>query len=307
MKIGLVDVDGHNFPNVPLMKISAWHKQLGDTVERYEPLIGGYYDRVYMSKVFGFTTDYEYPIHADEVIRGGSGYNIQVVNGKEVYTREKQLIYPIEHIYPDYGLYGIKDTAYGFMTRGCPRGCEFCIVGKKEGRGETVARLSEFWNGQKNIVLLDPNIIGVKGWQENIEQLIESGAYVDFCQGLDIRIMTKEKAELVSKVKTKIIHFAWDRVKDGNVVIENLKMFREVSGLDRHKIQVYVLVNYDTTIDEDLYRIYTLRSIGVSPYVMIYNKERLPSGHVLRKMQRWVNNKMIFNTVKDFKEYKKGD
>lgn len=124
-KIGLIDVDSHNFPNLALMKISAWHKQQGDSVEWYEPLIGGHYDRVYMSKVFNFTQDYEYPINADEIIKGGTGYNIQLIDGKEVYTKDKELIYPIEHIYPDYSIYNITDTAYGFMTRGCPRGCDF--------------------------------------------------------------------------------------------------------------------------------------------------------------------------------------
>lgn len=306
MKIGLIDVDGHNFPNLPLMKISAWHKQQGDTVEWYEPLLGGHYDRVYMSKVFGFTQDYEWPVHADEVIKGGTGYNIRIVDGKEVYTKDKPLLYPIEHMYPDYEIYGIKDTAYGFMTRGCPRGCDFCIVEKKEGRGETVAPLKEFWKGQKNIVLLDPNVIAVKDWQQNIEQLIESGSYVDFSQGLDIRIMTQKKAELVSKVKAKMVHFAWDRMQDEKIVTENLQMFREISGYGRHNIQVYVLTGFNTTTEEDLHRIYTLRDLGVSPYVMVYDKEHLPRGHILRKMQRWVNNKMIFNTVKDFKEYQNG-
>lgn len=306
MKIGLIDVDGHNFPNLPLMKLAAWHKQQGDSVEWYEPLLGGHYDRVYMSKVFGFTQDYEWPVHADEVIKGGTGYNIRIVDGKEVYTKDKPLLYPIEHMYPDYEIYGIKDTAYGFMTRGCPRGCDFCIVEKKEGRGETVAPLKEFWKGQKNIVLLDPNVIAVKDWQQNIEQLIESGSYVDFSQGLDIRIMTRKKAEMVSKVKTKMVHFAWDRMKDEKTVTENLRMFREISGYDRHKIHVYVLTGFNTTAEEDLHRIYTLRDLGVSPYVMVYDKEHLPRGHILRKMQRWVNNKMIFNTVKDFKEYQNG-
>ena len=123
MKIGLIDVDGHNFPNLPLMKLSAWHKRQGDSVEWYEPLFSGHLDRVYMSKVFTFTPDYPYYVNADEVIKGGTGY-FYPDGGKPLESE-------IEHIYPDYGLYGITETAYGFLTRGCPRGCDFCIVGKK--------------------------------------------------------------------------------------------------------------------------------------------------------------------------------
>ena len=152
MRIGLIDVDGHNFPNIPLMKISAWHKQMGDSVEWYSPLLSGHMDKVYMSKVFSFTADYEYPIDADEVVRGGSGYCISLVDGKEVFDASKDIRLPdeVEHIYPDYSLYGITDTAYGFLTRGCPRGCSFCHVKAKEGTiSRKVADLSEFWDGQK--------------------------------------------------------------------------------------------------------------------------------------------------------------
>lgn len=139
MRIGLIDVDGHNFPSLPLMKLSAWHKQHGDHVEWYQPLFSGHMDRVYMSKVFSFSPDYEYCIDADEIIKGGSGYCIKLVDGKEVYdsTKDRPLPDEIEHIYSDYSLYPdlTKDTAYGFLTRGCPRGCGFCHVQRKEGGG----------------------------------------------------------------------------------------------------------------------------------------------------------------------------
>lgn len=136
MKIGLIDVDGHNYPNLPMMKISAYHKQKGDVVKWYDPLFGGNYDKVYMSKVFSFSPDYEYPINADVIERGGTGYCIETVDGKEIFQKEqhKDLPTEIEHMYPDYSLYDITDTAYGFLTRGCPRGCSFCHVKNKEGR-----------------------------------------------------------------------------------------------------------------------------------------------------------------------------
>ena len=204
MKIGLIDVDGHNFPNIPLMKISAWHKRQGDIVEMYSPLFTGHCDIVYMSKVFSFTPDFQYYIDADRVIKVGSGYAIQTINGREIYKKEndQQLPEEIEHIYPDYDLYPelCKDTAYGFLTRGCPRGCDFCHVKDKEGRRSIkVADLSEFWRGQKNIVLCDPNLIACKEWKELLQQLIDSKAKININQGIDIRMMDEEKAEMIKK------------------------------------------------------------------------------------------------------------
>lgn len=309
MKVALIDVDGHNFPSLPLMKLSAWHKQQGDSVEWYQPMFSGHMDRVYMSKVFSFTPDYEYCIDADEVIKGGSGYCIELVNGKEIYHTEKdrQLPPEIEHIFPDYSLYPelTKDTAYGFMSRGCPRGCNFCHVAAKEGRrAYKVADLSEFWREQKNIVLLDPNPIACREWKDILQQLIDSGAWVDFSQGVDIRLMTEEKAEMIKRVKTKNIHFAWDRYEDKNKILPKFKMFRELTGWDKRKLTVYVLTNFDTTIEQDLERIYLLRDMGYWPYVMIYDKEHTKPSDTVRKIQRWVNMRAIFETTPKFEGYR---
>lgn len=306
MKIGLIDVDGHNFPNIPLMKISAWHKEQGDTVEWYEPMFSGHCDRVYLSKVFSFTPDYEWVIDADEIIQGGSGYAISIVDGKEVYdsTKDRSLPVEIEHIYPDYSLCGITDTAYGFLTRGCPRGCAFCHVETKEGRASRkVADLSEFWNGQKNIVLCDPNILACKQWKELLQQLIDSKAWVDFNQGLDIRLMTEEKAEMLKRIKVKNLHFAFDRYEDKEKILPKFAMFKELTGINHRKLIVYVLCNYDTTFEQDLDRIYTLKELGYDPYVMLYNKESIPRGHKLKKLQRWVNNRFVFAKCNTFDEY----
>lgn len=306
MRIGLIDVDGHNFPNLALMKISAYHKSKGDSVEWYQPMFSGHMDKVYMSKVFSFTPDYEYYIDADSVIRGGTGYCISMQDGKEVYDKSKDhvLPYEIEHQYPDYSIYGITDTAYGYMTRGCPRGCSFCIVEKKEGkRAYTVAPLSEFWNGQKNIKLLDPNPIAVPDWKDNLQQLIDSKALVDFTQGVDIRLMTPEKAEYIRQIRVKTVHFAWDRYKDKDMIVPRFKSFQEVTGWGRSRLIVYVLTNFDTTLEQDLERVYTLRDLGYSPDVRIYEKYNLPKHHILIKLQRYVNSQMIFNTVKRFEDY----
>ena len=309
MRIGLIDVDGHNYPNIPLMKISAWHKANGDSVEWYDPLFSGHMDVVYMSKVFSFTPDYQYHIDADAVIRGGSGYCISLVNGIEVFdkSKDKELPKDVAHIYPDYSLYGITDTAYGFLSRGCPRGCSFCHVEAKEGRRSIkVANLDEFWKGQKNIVLCDPNILACREWKNLLQQLIDSKAWVDFNQGLDIRLMTKEKAEMLKQIKMKNLHFAWDRYEDKEKIVPKFKMFKEITGIDYRKLGVFVLTNFDTTIEQDLERIYMLRDLGFSPYLMIYDKEHLPKGHILRKMQRWVNNRFVFAKCKRFEDYLKG-
>lgn len=309
MKIGLIDVDGHNFPNIPLMKISAWHKAQGDSVEWYLPLTSGHMDKVYMSKVFSFTDDYEFPIDADEINKGGSGYCISLVDGKEVYDKSKDqnLPYEIEHIYPDYEIYGITDTAYGFLTRGCPRGCDFCIVKDKEGGRYSykVADLDEFWRGQKNIVLCDPNILACKDWADLLQQLIDSKAWVDFNQGLDIRMMTDKKAEMLNKIKIKELHFAWDRYQDKDAILPKFKEYRQISKIRQRDLIVYVLCNFDTSIEQDLERIYTLRDLGYSPYVMLYDKDHIPNGHDLKRMQRWVNSRWIFWKTERFEDYKR--
>ena len=298
MRVGLIDVDGHNFPNLPLMKISAYHKSRGDSVEWYEPLFSGHMDKVYMSKVFTFTPDYPYCINANEVIKGGTGYSYP--DGGEELPEE------IEHIYPDYQLYkdAFPDTAYGFLTRGCPRGCDFCIVGKKKGRcARKVADLSEFWNGQKNIVLLDANMFACKEWKDLSVQLIESGAWVDFSQGCDIRLMTDEKAEYIKRMKIKQVHFAWDRYEDKEKIVPQFKRFKEITQWDYRKLGVYVLCNFNTTFEQDLDRVYTLRELGYNPYVMLYEKDKLPAKHRLKLLQRWVNNRIIFRSCKRFEEY----
>ena len=332
MRIGLIDVDNRDklsscFPNIVLMKLSAYYKSQGDVVEWVNPLLG-HYDRVYMSKVFSFTPDYEFPIDADEIFKGGSGYAIKLVDGIETYdkSQDKNLPHEIEHIMPDYSLYfndsvdfdangkltkiGIKhrQTAYGFMSRGCPRGCDFCHVKSKEGLCSVkVADLSEFWSGQKFVELCDPNTLACKDWKNILSQLIESKARVCFNQGLDIRMMTEEKAEMLNKVKTQKIHFAWDRWEDKDIVCPRFEKFREVSKIRQKDLQVYVLTNFNTTHEQDLYRIEWLKNHGFCPYVMIYNKQSLPKGHITRQLQRYVNMRSIFWSIESFEQYKRSD
>lgn len=304
-RIGLIDCDGTKFPNLALMKLSAWHKSQGDIVEWYLPF-SERYDKVYIAKVFSTTPDYDLCVNADEVVRGGTGYDIRLIDGREVFTPSPCLPYEVEHIYPDYELYGIADTAYGFLTRGCPRGCDFCIVASKEGKKSVkVANLSEFWRGQKNIVLCDPNILACKDWRNLLQQVVESKANIDFNQGLDIRLMTKEKAELLNQCKLREIHFAWDRYQDKEVILRNLALYSEHGKFKPHSHNaiVYTIVNFDTTFEQDLERIYTLREMGYWAYVMIYDKAHCDKKY--RDLQRWVNNRVIFAKCEKFEDYQK--
>ena len=296
MKIGLIDVDGHGFPNLALMKISAWHKAQGDTVEWCFPF--DQYDIVYQSKVFDdtYSPDIDWVPYADKVVKGGTGYGL-----------DNHLPDEVEHMYPDYTLYRdlTKDTAYGFLTRGCPRGCEFCIVAEKEGRRSyKVADLDEFWRGQKKIELLDPNLLACRQHPDLLRQLIASKALVNFNQGLDVRLTTEENIQLINQVKVKEIHFAWDNPKD------DLKpYFERYKTLAKHKPHgqygtVYCLTNFGSTMEENLYRIYTLRDLGYNPYVMVYDKPHAPR-EILR-LQRWCNNRFVFKSCPDFNDYKKG-
>ena len=285
MKIGLIDVDGHNFPNLPLMKLSAWHKQQGDQVEMYQPMFSGHMDRVYMAKVFTFTQDYQYCIDADEIIKGGTGYHYP--SGGEPLSDE------IERIYPDYNLCGIKDIAYGFLTRGCPRHCNFCIVGDKEGLiSHKVADLSDFWRGQKYIELMDPNLLASKDHKELLQQLIDSKAYVNINQGADARLLNENNINLIKQIKLKSIHFAWDNITDREKVVPKLKLYKQLTNCDMRKTIVYVLTNFNSTHEEDLERIYTIREIGMSPYIMIYDKANAPKQ--TKQLARWVNNRFIW-------------
>lgn len=295
MKIGLIDVDGHNFPNLALMKISAYHKAQGDEVEWWWGW--SQYDRVYKSKVFDetFSNDPSDPLNATEIVKGGTGYGL-----------DNKLPEEIEHIYPDYSLYPelTRDTAYGFLSRGCPRGCPFCIVKDKEGRKSyKVADLTEWWRGQKNIVLCDPNILACREHMDLLRQLAESKAYVDVNQGFDARLLTEQNIEAIKQIKLKKIHFAWDLMEQTDAVQKGLDLWvkhgKKVSGSWG---TVYVLVNFGTTLEEDLYRIEWL-SDRFDPYVMVYDKPNAPQQ--IRDLQRWCNNKWVFKSC-SFSEYKKG-
>lgn len=303
MKIGLIDVDGHNFPNLALMRISAYHKAIGDTVEWYW---GGWthYDIVYMSKVFSsaYSQDVDEPLNADVVIKGGTGYAISLVDGREVYDKSKDPELPpeIERMSPDYSIYPQYDFAISMTSRGCPRGCQFCHVAAKEGRcSHKVADVSDFYAGQKHIEVLDPNITACKDKHELFQQYMETGASITFSQGIDIRMITDEDIELLNKMRLKDIHFAWDNPNDN--LAPKFKMWAEKFRRNSNLGMVYCLTNFNSTMEQNLHRIYTLRDMGFDPYVMVYDKPHAPKE--IKRLQRWCNNKIIFKSCPKFEDY----
>lgn len=216
MRIGLLAVDS-NYPNLAMMKISTYHKTQGDCVEWYNPLCS--YDRVYMAKVFGFTPDYGYYVRADEVERGGTGYDVG-----------KKLPEEIDRMKPDYSLYRVDDNlAYGFLTRGCPNHCKWCIVPKKEGGIAPYMDIEEVADGRKNVILMDNNILAAAFGIQQLEKIISMKVRVDFNQGLDARLVTDDIARLLARVKwLRDIRFGCDTPQ------QICEVERAATLIDRH-------------------------------------------------------------------------
>ena len=296
--------DNHNFPSLPLMKISSYHKAKGDSVKLYE-ISDTECDILYKSKTFSFSEDIapNMLFRCGQIVEGGSGNAIKNKNGKEIYNKglDKPLQQEIENLRPDYSLYPQYKEAYGFLTRGCPNNCSFCIVSKKEGvKSRQVADLSDFWDGQSIIKLMDGNLLACSDREKLLQQLIDSGAKIDYTQGLDARLITDNVAKLLCKTKTPMIHFAFDRMKDERQILKGLEIYSKYTNLTDRNRRVYILTNYDTNQEEDWYRVQRVRELGYQPYVMIYQK----GTHTrwLTDLARW-SNSYFLNRKCDFPDY----
>lgn len=257
MKIALVDVDGRNFPNLALMKLSAWHKAQGDAVEWYSPLFSKP-DRIYASKVFTFTPDFaDYATGDPEPVRGGTGY---YVAGK--------LPDEVENCTPDYSIYPKFPAALGFLTRGCIRSCPWCIVPEKEGALKVVGDIERIAPGRRDAMLLDNNFLAAPGdyIREQLTKAARMGIRLDFNQGLDARLMTAENARLLAACRwIRFIRFSCDAAAMIEPIRRAVRLIRETGS--RREIFCYMLVQ---DIADAEIRLRALVELGVTPFAQPY-------------------------------------
>lgn len=288
MRIGLIDVDGHNFPNLALMRLSAWHKAMGDDVQWVEPMFGYGYDRVYKSKIFTFTPDDTTPLDC-EIIKGGTGYGIKSRLPKEV----EQSTLMDYSLYPQYGF------SVQFFSRGCIRHCPFCLVYDKEGMIHPVEPLQLNPNG-KHIEVLDNNFFANPEWKSAVDYLLKAKQKVNL-HGVDVRIMNEEQAYWLNKLPLfKPIHIAWDLPQ-----IDLTDKLREiVKYIKPYKIYCYVLIGFNSTKEEDLYRLNRLKELKILPFVQPYrdfDNKRVPTQYE-KDLARWANRGWFFKSM-DFKDF----
>ena len=253
MNIGLHDSDKTNFPNLALMKLSAYHKSIGDNVEWWNPLLA--YDRVYSSKVFTFTPECQYL--PENTIKGGTGYGIM-----------DELPQEIDDMFPDYSIYPHCDYAIGFLTRGCIRNCPWCIVPKKEGKIRPYKTWRDIKRPDSNkIVFMDNNILACDYGLAEIQSMIGKKLKVDFNQGLDARLITDEVAEMLSKLHwIRFIRMAADTDAMLDTTLEAIRRLKRY-GVSPSKIFVYVLTQ---DVESAERRAVALREIGANPFAQPY-------------------------------------
>ena len=309
MRIGLVDVDGIHkkkkwggtvHPNLALCKIARWHKQHGDQVEWATPMV--HYDKVYMSKVFNFSPDDLNVYDADEIIRGGTGYDVY-----------KQLPPEIDCLQPDYSIYpGIRaDTAFGFLTRGCPNKCPWCVVPKKEGAIRPYMDCDDIAiEGRTKLVLMDNNILAAGDYaKQQMRKIIERGYKVDFNQAIDARLMTDEFATLMASMKwiDRRIRFGCDTTAQIKHCEQAIQMLND--KFFHGEYFIYCMLNDDFQESYSRVEYWERRSKQtrrdklpqrILPYSQPY-RDPMKRVHEFPQWQKdlthWVNNRALFNTI----------
>jgi hypothetical protein len=297
LRIGIYDVDACHrinekedpspIPNLALMKISAFHKAIGDDVEFYLPIMAPHYEKIYASKIFD-TTDGS-GLDPKRMIIGGTGCNL-----------EATLPSVIEEMAPDYSLYRYPHSI-GFSMRGCRYSCSFCVVPEKEGRPRSNKTIEQIWTNRDSdfVVLLDNDFFGNPEWQSRIDEIREYDLTVCFSQGLNIRVITDEQANALATIRfsnlkrtAKQVYFAWDNMKDESRILSGIETCLR-AGLKRSHMAFYVLIGYDTTPEEDYHRVMKIRELGLDPFVMKFNKK----DPYQIKFARWVNHKAAFKST----------
>lgn len=290
MRVGLIDVDGHgNFPNLALMRLSAWHKNQGDAVEWWNGFC--HYDRVYMSKVFTFTPDIETVIDADEIVRGGTGY-------KDYGSLPPE----IEATPPDYSIYPGVDYAIGFLTRGCIRNCPWCIVPKKEGRIRPAATWEEIKRPDSSkIIFMDNNVLASDHGLQQIEDMGGKKVWVDFNQGLDARLVTPETAKLLAGLRwIRFVRLSCDTM-EMIPVIERAVEYMKEAGIAKSRFWAYMLVQ---DVEEAERRAVALDKMGVTPFAQPYRDyDGGEPTEEQRHFANWVNKKSVFHSC-EWKNFK---
>jgi len=295
VRIGLIDVDGHNgFPNLALMRLSAYHKAHGDAVEWWMGF-GGHYDRVYMSKVFTFSPDEESVIDADEIVRGGTGYKDYGALPPE-----------IEATAPDYSIYPQFTQAIGFLTRGCIRNCPWCIVPKKEGAIKPASTWRQIKRpGSRDIIFLDNNVLAHDHGLTQIEEMGHEKVWVDFNQGLDARLITPEIARLLAKLHwIRFVRLSCDTAAMLPVIEQATAYMRE-AGIAKSRFWCYMLV---TDVAEAEQRALALDAMGVTPFAQPYRDyDSGEPSEEQRHFANWVNKKSVFKACRwaDFEPEKR--
>ena len=272
MKIGLIQIDG-KMPNLALMKLAKFHKDKGDDV-RIIDLSSLKIDKWYGSKIF----------------MGGSGYDIKQTLPKE-----------IEALVPDYDKFDL-DYSLGFTSRGCIRDCDFCIVRVKEGIQRDV---DMSWIKHNKVILWDNNFLASPKWKEKLQYFIDNQLKVSFNQGLDIRLIDDEKAEILSRVlyfdrnfSRRVIYFAFDNLSMKDIFIEKMNILKKY--IKPYRIMVYFIVGFDSTFEEDIERFEIMRKIGVDPFAMPY--KNVKKNKKMLDFCRWVNKR--FYKSCSFENYK---
>lgn len=315
-KIGLIDVDGHAgkkrfgstvYPNLALCKIAGWHRAQGDMVDWYEYLFSEHYDIVYISKVFNFTPDIEYPIDADVVIKGGAGYNLA-----------SSLPECIDRAAPDYSIYPLlpKDVAYGFLTRGCPNHCKWCVVPRKEGKIRPYMDIEEIITPtRRKAVLMDNNILAAGDYAlAQLRKIIDLGIKVDFNQALDARLVNDENAALLARVDwiENRIRFGCDTHQQIAECERAIALIRSYGWngqlflytmLNDNFRECYERIHYWWEQNQVLVKAHKMAR--VFPHAQPYRDPDDPTRPIpqwQKYMANWVNKKMLFEKI-DFGEF----
>jgi len=267
-KILLVDVDS-KIPNLVLMKLSTYYKNKGYEVELEKIGLSFYknskdqiiidaseYNRVFVSVVFSTNNNIIRVLGCNDVSFGGTGHNILT-----------KLPDYIDNCEEDYSLYPDNDISYGFITRGCIRSCPFCFVPKKEGMIYKYREIEQIVK-HKKVKFLDNNILAWKDCEKEFQKIIDMKLRCQFNQGLDIRLLTEKKAELLSKMNYMGEYlFAFDNIEDLKLINDKLKLFKKYVSKD-WKCKFFIYCNSNMPLPEVLFRVNWCKENKVLPYLM---------------------------------------